>query len=204
MKITMIRHGMTKGNEEKRYIGTTDEELSPSGARALLDAKKAGRYPGADLLYVSPMKRCVQTAGLLYPGMEFCRVGAWKECSFGLFEGKNYLELSGCGEYQDWIDSGGTLPFPGGEDRTHFKERCVGGFFHVMGGAAALCGHDLPQVQKSLVMIVHGGTIMAIMEALGEPNGNYFDYQCANGGGFECVLREGGNDGWRLKIVRNL
>ncbi|WP_238726628.1 histidine phosphatase family protein [Diplocloster modestus] len=215
MKITLIRHGMTKGNEEKRYIGTTDEDLSPSGVRALLEAKEAGRYPKADLLYISPMRRCVQTAGLLYPGMEFCPVSAWKECSFGLFEGKNYLELSGCKEYREWIDSGGTLPFPGGEDRAHFKERCVGEFLHVMNRAAAKWNQELKQVQKSLVMIAHGGTIMAVMEALGEPKGDYFDYQCANGGGFECVVQtdggggEGvvqaeGSDGWQLKIVRKL
>ena len=31
MKIIFIRHGQTKGNEEKRYIGRTDELLSQKG-----------------------------------------------------------------------------------------------------------------------------------------------------------------------------
>lgn len=31
MKLLLIRHGMTKGNEKKRYIGITDEELSEQG-----------------------------------------------------------------------------------------------------------------------------------------------------------------------------
>lgn len=31
MKIIFIRHGQTKGNEEKRYIGRTDESLSQKG-----------------------------------------------------------------------------------------------------------------------------------------------------------------------------
>ena len=77
MKITLIRHGMTKGNEEKRYIGTTDEDLSPSGVRALLEAKEAGRYPKADLLYISPMRRCVPVSYThldVYKRQEYDRV----------------------------------------------------------------------------------------------------------------------------------
>ena len=29
--ISLVRHGMTLGNEEHRYIGTTDEPLSKKG-----------------------------------------------------------------------------------------------------------------------------------------------------------------------------
>lgn len=43
------------------------------------------------------------------------------ECDFGEFENKNYKELSGNQDYQRWIDSNGTLPFPGGESREAFK-----------------------------------------------------------------------------------
>ena len=37
--------------------------------------------------------------------------------NFGSFEGKTYFDLNGNEDYQRWIDSGGTLPFPGGESR---------------------------------------------------------------------------------------
>lgn len=30
-QIDLIRHGRTKGNEERRYVGRTDEGLSPAG-----------------------------------------------------------------------------------------------------------------------------------------------------------------------------
>lgn len=52
MKIIFIRHGQTKGNEEKRYIGRTDESLSQKGIEEI----KNRLYPDADTVLVSPMK----------------------------------------------------------------------------------------------------------------------------------------------------
>ena len=58
-----------------------------------------------------------------------------KECDFGDFENKNYKELSGNPDYQAWIDSGGALPFPGGEDPEGFRNRCRGGLCPMCGGS---------------------------------------------------------------------
>ena len=104
MRIYLIRHSMTKGNKEKRYIGTTDESLCLEGIQLLEERK--GMYPEVTYVYVSPMKRCVQTAEIIYP--EMMKAGAYscneklRECDFGLFENHNYIELSGCPEYQAW------------------------------------------------------------------------------------------------------
>ena len=67
MRIYLIRHSMTKGNKEKRYIGTTDESLCLEGIQLLEERK--GMYPEVTYVYVSPMKRCVQTAEIIYPEM---------------------------------------------------------------------------------------------------------------------------------------
>ena len=40
VKITWIRHGMTRANEEHRYLGKTDEPLSEKGIRFLQEKKK--------------------------------------------------------------------------------------------------------------------------------------------------------------------
>lgn len=42
MQVMLIRHGQTAGNAQRRYIGRTDEPLSPEGI-ALSEA--AGRDP---------------------------------------------------------------------------------------------------------------------------------------------------------------
>ena len=69
---TLIRHGKTAGNRERRYMGgRTDEPLLPE-ERQFLQKKKA---PEVTRVFVSPMKRCVETAEILFPRHEL--IGRW-------------------------------------------------------------------------------------------------------------------------------
>ena len=129
VEIVFIRHGRTPANKENRYLGKTDESLSLEGIEALRQEKAEKIYPEIDYLFASPMKRCIETADILYPGKVPILVPQWKEMDFGLFEGKNYQELNGDKQYQAWIDSGGTLPFPQGESRPCFLQRCSQGMY---------------------------------------------------------------------------
>ena len=86
IKLVMIRHGATPSNKEHRYLGRTDEGLSMEGERALQEARDT--YPSVDYLFASPMKRCVQTARILYPQQEIFVIPDWVETDFGDFEGK--------------------------------------------------------------------------------------------------------------------
>lgn len=185
MRIYLIRHSFTDGNLKRRYIGKTDEDLCPEGVRFLKERIKTNGYPQAERVYVSPMKRCIQTAGLVCPGQKLCIAEAFSECDFGIFENKNYKELSGCPEYQAWVDSGGTLPFPGGESREEFKRRTLSGFEE----SVRECERD---GVSSAMYIVHGGTIMCIMEKYAFPKKGYFDYQTGNGEGYELIVVDSG------------
>ena len=120
MKIMFLRHGLTNGNLEKRYIGTTDEPLCNCGIMQL----KNKRFPHFDVLISSSALRCIQTAETLFPAQEIIIEKDFRECDFGDFEGKNYMELSNDTYYQKWIDSGGNLPFPNGESPADFRKRC--------------------------------------------------------------------------------
>ena len=184
-EILLIRHGKTAGNLLGRYIGSrTDEPLCEEG-KAELSGKK---LPEVDLLYVSPMKRCVETAMILWPSFDrnqLQKVPDLKECDFGDFENKNYKELSGNPDYQAWIDSNGTLPFPNGESMDAFKSRCRRAF-------AAIAKEVQAKEEVSRAgIVVHGGTIMAILEAYGYPERAYFDYQVKNGCGYRLTPVEG-------------
>ena len=118
MKIYFIRHGATKGNTEGRYVGVTDEGLLPE-AIAELSHKAA---PPVKSVYVSPMKRCIETAAALYPDIEPVVIRQFRECCFGSFEYKNYAELKDNEEYIRLIESGGMSGFPGGENRYDFQK----------------------------------------------------------------------------------
>lgn len=175
MKWVLIRHGRTQGNAEHRYIGCrTDESLCAEGMTAL--QKK--NYPPAAKVFVSPMKRCMETAALIYPGVPMERVVDFRECDFGSFENRNYAELNGNADYQAWIDSNGELPFPGGESRARFAARCVAAF------------EKIRMQTQDCAIIAHDGTLMAIMEKFAVPAGSYYDFQVKNGCGF--ILHDDG------------
>lgn len=89
IRLYLIRHGQTPGNKLQRYIGTTDEPLSTEGKEFL----EKLTYPIPEALYVSPLCRCVETAGILFPGKRFHIIEELSECDFGEFENKNYKEL---------------------------------------------------------------------------------------------------------------
>ncbi len=169
MKIILIRHGKTFGNVLKKYIGITDESLCSEGIELLKNKK----YPICDLVICSPLKRCIQTAEIIYPDHDIKIYNDLRECNFGDFENKNYTELSENPYYQEWIDSGGTLPFPNGESSEKFKKRSVNAFFKAVNDNK-FC--------NSIAFIVHGGTIMSIMENLF--NKNFYDFQVKNGEAF--------------------
>ena len=169
MRFILIRHGKTRGNIERRYIGCrTDEDLCAEGIAQL----QAIAYPDADAVFASPMKRCIQTAEIICPGKTLHIVEDFRECDFGEFEGRSYEELKDNQVYQAWLASNGENPFPGGESRREFSERCVNAFKASVGNLS----------EGSYAFIVHGGTIMAVMEHFA--GGNYYDYQVQNGRGF--------------------
>lgn len=177
IKIYLIRHGQTPGNKLSRYIGTTDEPLSEEG-RAFLEKLD---YPMPDALYVSPLLRCVETAGILFPEKEMHIIEELSECDFGEFENKNYKELSENENYQKWIDSNGTLPFPGGESRENFKRRSLKGFQK----AVAQC---IREEVNTAALVIHGGTIMNIMEEYGDRQRTFYEWHVKNGGGYQVTV----------------
>ena len=191
--IYLIRHSMTAGNLKKRYIGRTDEQLCPEGIALLESYIQKNAYPKVQRIYVSPMKRCLETAELIFKNHgsvsnNFRKIEELRECDFGIFENKNYKELSDCPEYQAWIDSGGTMTFPGGENPEEFRKRCVRGF----GKIIKECRCD--QIER-VAVVAHGGTIMSIMDQYargenGQPDGSYYDYQVKNGEGYELIIAD--------------
>lgn len=215
-RIALIRHGLTKGNLSKCYIGKTEEPLCEEGIKGLLLRKESGSYPSTERIYCSPMLRCQMTADLLYPNRELKLVPDFRECDFGLFEGKNYKQLSKEPLYQQWIDSNGTMPFPSGESREEFEYRCreayrkvIKELYHETSVSDKERDRDREmdrEINKKTgseadketnnkadaVLIIHGGTIMAILSAFAMEKKDYYAWGCGNGSGYLLTVMEDG------------
>lgn len=172
MEIIWVRHFMTPGNRKKQYIGSTDEPLD--AAMIPLDRKE---YPQIESLTVSPMLRCRQTAELIWPGMSYGTEPLMRELDFGEYERKTYEELKDEPVYQAWLDSGGVGAFPGGEDREDFQKRCVQ-------GAERMIENLLDKNCERAGVVVHGGTIMAVLSAFDPEERPFYHWQVSNGSGY--------------------
>jgi len=231
MKLLLIRHGMTKGNKEHRYVGSTDESILPSekdrmrtslqktfgnffeGNEDLKDRKEScesdSMYESHDKndicgIYISPMRRCLETAECLFPEMiskdRYKIIHDFREMDFGAFEYKTYQEINECPDpeyraaYQRYIDSNGETAFPGGESKAEFTERVVREF-------NSIAGDFLLSKRKSstLIFVVHGGTIMALLDRFSEPHRGYFEWSLKPGQGYETdiIVNQQGD----LKII---
>lgn len=203
INLTLIRHGKTPSNREHRYLGVTEETLSGEGRKQLeiLAEKDILKKPW--LLFISPMLRCQESAGILFPGRKAYPIEEWREMNFGTYEGKNYEDLKNDSYYQKWIDSNGTLPFPEGESQQEYIKRCHRGLLT----ATKIIQKEIAENQmtesqpRNITAVVHGGTIMALLHILA--GGNYFDYQVKNGGGYCCKLRLCGEE-WKLDSLEEI
>ena len=183
-ELYLIRHGATAGNLARRYIGRSDEGLCDEGVRQVLALR--GRLEAPDMVFSSPMLRARQTAELLFPDLAYGVLDGLRETDFGDFEGKNAAELADDAAYRAWVVSGCAAPIPGGDDPAAFKSRCI---------AAFLAAMDLVPPGCRAAFILHGGGIMAILEALAIPRRTFYDWHTDNGAVLRCR--------WDGKALRN-
>lgn len=180
ISVTFLRHGKTPANERHAYLGCTEELLSEKGKEELKVLAERQILPKNPVIIVSPMLRCVETAKFLYPNQDFYAIKGLEEMNFGIFEGKNYLDLSGNTEYQYWIDHNGESKIPHGESMEEYKERTVKAFESLNKFFLSL------QDGQEVVFVVHGGTIMALLSYLTKKG--YYDFQVKNNEGYRVVL----------------
>lgn len=182
--IFFIRHGATEGNLHHRYIGRTDEPLCEAGVAQVEALRK--QELSVDHLFVSPMLRTRQTAELLFPQTPYTVVDGFAETDFGRFERKSADELSDDPAYQAWVDAMCLTPIPEGESVADFKTRCCKAFAEMI--------QTVPDGSR-VGFVVHGGVIMAILEAYARPKKDFYAYHIGNGECLACTY-----DGYVLTV----
>ena len=179
MELIIIRHGTTWGNLERRFIGTLDVDLAPQGEEL---ARRVGpTLPAVEHIYRSPLKRCRQTAELLWPGVEATVIEELRETDFGPFEGKNHEELKDDPLYRQWLADPDFARMPVGESAEQVVERVSLGLARVAEDAAR-------RGLERAAIVSHGGALMGLLSKYGRPEREYYGWMCPNCGGFRAAL----------------
>lgn len=213
MRVAWLQHMRAKAEEKPEESRTSGNAEKPRKAFSAGNGKD--KEEGAALrLYTSPLLRAKQTAAILFPGVTADTVPDFRECDFGEFEYRNYQELDGNADYQEYIDSGGTSGFPGGETLAEFQNRTVNAFLalpEIRQSTSEVTGESILSkrpgqagVQETVAIVAHGGTIMALLDAFSEPHADYFFWQVKNGEGYSCVWDPGSRKLIEIEKVQEL
>lgn len=174
MKVVLLRHGQTPGNVEKRYIGRTDEPLSEQG-RA--QAQNIGEVNAVARVYVSPLMRARQTAAIAFPSAEQVVIDDFREMDFGDFENLNYQDLADNDAYRAWVEGNCEARCPHGESKDEFTRRTACAL-------RTLFSLAFERGDEVLVVVAHGGTVMAAMDSFTCGKGSYYHWHVDNCEGY--------------------
>ncbi len=175
--IHFIRHGAISPTLQGRYIGTTDVPLSDEGKLNIRKLDATMDYPYAKVVFSSPLKRCTQTARLIYPNVEPLVIDQLMECNFGEWENKSADELKGDETFAKWLAGDTSVKPPRGESNADFTRRICVMFESIVDGLIKTGTTDA-------AMIMHGGVMNTLLAVYGLPQAKPFDWACDNGYGY--------------------
>lgn len=153
--ITLVRHGQTDWNLDRRIQGSTDIPLNATG-RADARAAAAGLANGGyDHVYASPLVRARETAEIIadelgLPAPVLTR--GLRERSFGEAEGIPVVEF--LERYGSW---GGAVP--GAETLDEVRTRAL----HSLERIARHARRRSAPRAESIVVVTHGGVLRALL-----------------------------------------
>lgn len=180
-RIHLIRHGKTEANEKGIYIGNTDFPLSEEGRRELADKLDEFEYPRVQRVYSSPLKRCLETAEILFEKCETIAVHDLRELDFGEFEGKSVEELINRDDYKEWLKGGIDNSPPGGESIGEMIARVYQALDRII---LNMMNDDIEEA----AIVTHSGIIANIISCFGLPKYKPNEVTCGVGEGFEVMV----------------
>jgi alpha-ribazole phosphatase len=125
----LVRHGITKWNDERRYQGQRDLPLS--GAGRLQAEKVARRLQGVDItaVYSSDLVRAMDTARFIGEThrLPIIPLEELREIDVGEWEGKSFEQLrhEESELFEHWLSDTVNNPIPGGESYAQVRDRVI-------------------------------------------------------------------------------
>lgn len=176
-QIHLIRHGAISETLQGRYIGTTDVPLSDKGKAVLRRLAATQDYPYAGVVFTSPLKRCTQSAKIIYPDITPLVIDHLSECNFGEWENRYADELKSDENFRKWLAGDPSVKPPRGESNADFTRRICLMFENIVEGL-------LKTGTTDAAIITHGGVMTTLLAVYGLPQAKPFDWVCDNGYGY--------------------
>ena len=159
-RILLVRHGATTLSAEDRFAGSTDVDLSDEGRdQAGWLAKRLAREPLA-AVYASPMKRTMETAGIVARPHDLAAVptDGLREIDHGRWEGmqRSEVEVAFADEYAAWGADPFTFAPEGGESGLNVLARALPVLRRIV----------LQHADKLVLVVSHKATIRLLISSL--------------------------------------
>lgn len=155
LRITLVRHGETDSNRNKKYLGWTDVELNEKGIAEAEMVRDKLRDTKFDFVISSPLKRAKATAKIIRD-TNIIYEDALKEINFGLWDNLSYKEIKDKypDECEKWSSDWKSFVFPQGEGPKEMYTR-VSNFMNKLKG-----------MEGSISIVTHGGIIRSTIAYL--------------------------------------
>lgn len=180
-KIHLLRTGRTSTETLKRYVGQSDPALCAEGIDELERMREEMEYPRVQMVFTSPLRRCVQTADLLYPNTYTEELDSLMDMNLGAFEGKTFEELRDDRDFQAWLGNSAEHAPPGGEETMDFTRRIVG-------AVGTVFDRMMAEKLTSVAVVTHGGVIMSLLAGIGLPKASLQQWAVQGGMGYTLLF----------------
>jgi len=177
----LICNGLTQGNLDGVYVGHSDNALCPRGVKDLEDILEVYDYPDVPIVFSSPLKRCLETAKIIFPDLDPLIIEGLIEYDFGEFDGLSAEQLKDNKKFKEWLSGDPDVAPPYGETNREFIARISETFVKIVDG---ILQAGVPET----AIVTHGGVIMAIMALFALPEANMTDWRMDAGFGYTCRI----------------
>ncbi|MCD7873020.1 MAG: histidine phosphatase family protein [Clostridiales bacterium] len=176
--VYLFRHGITKGNINAQYIGHSDYPLTTDSISALKSIKAKYHYPEVKAVFSSPLKRCVDSANIMFPKNNPIIINDLIEYNFGEFEECTAKDLENNEDFKNWLRGDMNARPPFGESNAEFIYRICDSFEKIIEGLIKT-GTD------TAAIVGHAGVLMTILSCYGIPQAPMAHWQMEAGYGFK-------------------
>ena len=172
--------------------------LSEAGEQQLREMTEAYEYPQPEVVFSSPLKRCLRTAQIVFPDTDAIPMRDLIEYNFGEFENKTAEELENHPVFPRWLAGEEDVDPPFGESSRDFQNRVTQCFCRIVEGL-------VKTGTTRAAIVTHGGVITTLLSTFGLPQAPMHEWMMPEGCGYTVritpMLWSGGQ---KMEVIEEL